>query len=408
MGQAQFMYGNDPGMPALGTLGTGDLVRALDAALVTGGTTQSITSITRSGSTATATKVAHGFRHKQRITLSGAAQTEYNGTFRISVTGANTFTFTVTGTPATPATGTILAAIAPLGWAIAFTATNQRVYRAPTGVRHYFMANDNAGTVSCIVRAFQVMTAITTGTQPYPTVTQSSTNLRWPRPDPTGFPDTGPPSGTPGTYNDSWVVVGDEKTFYLGVASATGARSWYSFGEFTSYRPVDAYNSLITGFQNTDGTDATINVAAWPAVVNSSAQGAAAYYNTGIALARAYNQTTLSYVVGNVNGWGGVSMYEVGFGGGSPAAGTSSPISGGIELAFLDVLEFDALGGKYWRRGRMRGMLCAYNLPDYVNNDGRVYDNIANFGDVLIVRGGYFNAAAGYQWHLGDWDSPPN
>jgi hypothetical protein len=403
------MYGNDPGMPALGTLGTGDLVRALDAALVTGGTTQSITSITRSGSTATATKVAHGFRHKQRITLSGAAQTEYNGTFRISVTGANTFTFTVTGTPATPATGTILAAIAPLGWAIAFTATNQRSYRATSGVRHYFMANDNAGTTSCIVRAFQTMTAVTTGTNPYPTVAQSSTNLRWPRPDPTAYPDTGPPSGTPGTYNDSWVVVGDDKTFYLGVSvGGSGGRYWYSFGEFTSYRAVDAYNSIITGFQNTDGADATINPASMLSVLNHASQGAGAYYVSAQAVARAYNQTTLSYLVGSVNGWGGNLAYEAPWMGGSPAVGTSSPISGGIELAFYDLLEFDTVGSRYWRRGRHRGILAAYNLPDYVNNDGRVYDNIANFGDVLIVRGGYFNATAGFQWHLGDWDSPPN
>lgn len=70
---------------------------------------QSITGITRSGSTATATKVAHGYSTDDWLTISGATQTEYNGTFKITVTGADTFTYTVAGTPATPATGTITA-----------------------------------------------------------------------------------------------------------------------------------------------------------------------------------------------------------------------------------------------------------------------------------------------------------
>jgi len=69
--------------------------------------------ITRSGSTATATWVggSHPFVTGQKVVHSGATQTEYNGAFTITSTGASTYTFTVTGTPATPATGTILAAV---------------------------------------------------------------------------------------------------------------------------------------------------------------------------------------------------------------------------------------------------------------------------------------------------------
>ena len=69
--------------------------------------------ITRSGSTATATWVggSHPFTTGQQVVHSGATQTEYNGAFTITSTGANTYTFTVSGTPATPATGTILAAV---------------------------------------------------------------------------------------------------------------------------------------------------------------------------------------------------------------------------------------------------------------------------------------------------------
>ena len=70
----------------------------------------SVTSITRSGSTVTVTQTAHGYRNFDLVLIAGAAQTEYNGSWRIKVTGANTYTFNlVSGTPTTPATGAITA-----------------------------------------------------------------------------------------------------------------------------------------------------------------------------------------------------------------------------------------------------------------------------------------------------------
>ena len=74
-----------------------------------GAVIRSISSLTRSGSTATAVSTAHGFINGQQATIAGAAQAEYNGLFFITVVDANTFTYTVTGTPATPATGTVKA-----------------------------------------------------------------------------------------------------------------------------------------------------------------------------------------------------------------------------------------------------------------------------------------------------------
>jgi len=73
--------------------------------------TKSVTSITRAGSTATATVTAHGYANGNSVLMAGATQTEYNGTFVISNVTTNTFDYTVTGTPATPATGTITAAL---------------------------------------------------------------------------------------------------------------------------------------------------------------------------------------------------------------------------------------------------------------------------------------------------------
>ena len=65
-------------------------------------------SITRSASTATVAHTAHGMATGDYVVIGkGVDQVEYSGIHQITVTGANAYTYTVSGTPATPATGTI-------------------------------------------------------------------------------------------------------------------------------------------------------------------------------------------------------------------------------------------------------------------------------------------------------------
>lgn len=76
--------------------------------------TISIYSLTRSGTTVTATLPLgseHNYADGNLVTISGAAQTEYNGSFHIVVTSPSTFTYEITGSPATPATGIIFSAL---------------------------------------------------------------------------------------------------------------------------------------------------------------------------------------------------------------------------------------------------------------------------------------------------------
>jgi len=71
----------------------------------------SIVSLTRFGETVTATTVAdHNLATNIDVTISGAVETEYNGLQDIIVIGLTTFTYLITTTPTTPATGTILTA----------------------------------------------------------------------------------------------------------------------------------------------------------------------------------------------------------------------------------------------------------------------------------------------------------
>lgn len=71
----------------------------------------SVSSIARSGNTATVTTASdHGLASNVPVTISGAVETDYNLIdAEITVTGLNTFTYQVAGSPSTPATGTILA-----------------------------------------------------------------------------------------------------------------------------------------------------------------------------------------------------------------------------------------------------------------------------------------------------------
>lgn len=69
---------------------------------------QNISTLTRVGQTVTATFAsAHGVASGITITISGAVETDYNGTFVATVTAADELEYTITGTPTTPATGTI-------------------------------------------------------------------------------------------------------------------------------------------------------------------------------------------------------------------------------------------------------------------------------------------------------------
>jgi len=72
----------------------------------------SVTGIVRSGTTATATTASnHNLANNVPVTISEAVETDYNlSAVAITVTGLNTFQYQVSGSPSTPATGTILAA----------------------------------------------------------------------------------------------------------------------------------------------------------------------------------------------------------------------------------------------------------------------------------------------------------
>lgn len=69
-----------------------------------------LTSVTSSGTTATATSTnQHGLTTGDSVTISGANEAAYNGTFTVTVTNGTVFTYTMLSDPVDTATGTIVA-----------------------------------------------------------------------------------------------------------------------------------------------------------------------------------------------------------------------------------------------------------------------------------------------------------
>ena len=89
----------------------GSAVYTSTAASVIAAQVENVTSITRSGTTATVTTDSdHELANNVPTSIAGAVETEYNvADAVITVTGPDTFEYQVSGSPSTPATGTITA-----------------------------------------------------------------------------------------------------------------------------------------------------------------------------------------------------------------------------------------------------------------------------------------------------------
>jgi hypothetical protein len=133
------------------------------------------------------------------------------------------------------------------GWTSPFTSTNIAVYRAPSGVQHYWQVNDNIGAIATMW-GFETMSGFNTGTGQFPSgATNNQTS-----------------KGSSAT--NEWHVFADSRTVIviLGKAFsvATGYGAFY-FGEIFSFLGSDAYRTLLKCSNN------GVNYDKFPALSNS-------------------------------------------------------------------------------------------------------------------------------------------
>ncbi|HEY5564226.1 MAG TPA: hypothetical protein VIL33_01460, partial [Rhodothermia bacterium] len=93
--------------------------------------------ITRSGAVATVALVAHGLAVGNSIKIAGATQSEYNGTFIVAtVPDVDSFTYAVSGTPATPATGSPVLSTTAVYAPVSASFGSVTIYHNVDGVLH--------------------------------------------------------------------------------------------------------------------------------------------------------------------------------------------------------------------------------------------------------------------------------
>lgn len=140
------------------------------------------------------------------------------------------------------------------GWTKAFSGTNAAAYRmATTGNTGFYLdVNDNAPSTArdARMRGYEVMTAVGTGTGPFPTTAQFTSGVFCRK------------SSTADATARPWYCIADNSVFYLFVDTGdqTGYSFTFSFGDFFSYKSGDTYNCQIVGRNSENNTQGNIEV----------------------------------------------------------------------------------------------------------------------------------------------------
>lgn len=399
------------GAPAGVVNGQGNLCAILDACLVNGFNSHTISgSAVEASGTVTVTDTAHGFRDGQLVLIAGATPAGFNGSFRIVRINANSFSYTPTSGTGT-ATGTITAKTPSLGWTIAFTASNQRVYQAAAGNQFFLDLDDTAttgGSNFCVhVRGYETMSGVGAGTNPFPpdaNLSGTGPFQRWMR---CQYVDNG-------TTQVGWVVIGDDKRFYLGTPgySSLTYRTWFGFGDFTSYLNADAFNSFMAGDCSHGNGDSYYYYGQFPTSYNSFARsGANTFWTAELALTRGYDQATVGVSAACWSAFSPSVGTPMGSYNGNWAAVSSptpfvSPITGANDLTPIDIVERSTSGAGSWRRGRLPGMLHVLGKPDAsYANDKVVTTGVSVYGEVVFFSGCHADGASWAVFALCDWDT---
>lgn len=211
----------------------GSIISLLDAFLLNGWGLQMATSVVVSGGVATATfPTDHAAVVDSVVLVAGATPAGLNGEQKVTAIALNKVSW-ATGAPDGTATGSITVKMAAAGWAKPFTGTNLAVYRSahPQSNGHYLRVND-ANALYARGLAYETMSAVSTGTNPFPTNTQVSGGGYW-----------GKSANTAHGRDIPWLAFSDGRILYLCILAdqAELDQSSYSYSEiYTFGDPIPA------------------------------------------------------------------------------------------------------------------------------------------------------------------------
>lgn len=373
------------GAPSLtGTAGA--LTALLDACLKDGFNSKSVSSAVQTAGTATVTTAtAHGYGVGDVVALSGANESAWNNEFRLLTVATNSFTFALDANTPSPATGTLSALIAPLGWTKPYSGTNKAAYLPKnTYVPCLLRVLDDATVPTSAsgrwakLRGYETMSDVDTGTGLFPTAAQSTNALSLFK------------SSTSDSTARVWWLVGDGGIFYLGVAWHASYPTLFgvtAFGDVNSLRAGDGYGAVLMA--ETAGTDTLLGS---PGASNSNqfgTLGGVGATQAGKYLARAANQIGSALLAGMM-GDNGIST-SLGYGG----LTYPHPVDNGLLFAPVALVESAgvrsrALPGLYHilHTAPLAHLDTVTGLPDFSGRTFQafsiVHPNDTNPGQVLF------------------------
>lgn len=203
----------------------GSNIAILDACLVTGFDTKTLSSLVVVSGIATATfSGTHSAQLDSVILITGVTGelADLNGEQKVVVAGGLTTVKFLTALADGTAAGTITMKMAPVGWAKVFSGTNLAVYQSldPTSSKMFLRIDDTADVHSRVV-GYESMTDVNTGTNPFPTPVQVSGGGYWPK------------SSLANTVANHWALFADKKLFHVarmpGLAATPSAHVMVTF-----------------------------------------------------------------------------------------------------------------------------------------------------------------------------------
>ncbi len=246
MSLIKFFESTDAGAPTLNNA-VGSMIAVLDACLITGYNTKSITSITVASGVATVVCTAHAYANTygKDIRIAGATGsfTALNKDTNIANVTTNGFTFLCPGVADGVATGTLTAKYAPLDWTKQYSGTNKAMYKRSdvTAMACMLRIDDNAAGLTCRALMVQTATDVDTYTNPAPVAAQIAGGLGqyWSK-------------GYNTAAAASWFIVADAKGFCLFVETTSGGGVYgaYTFGDLIDFKPSSVYGCSLGGAQN--------------------------------------------------------------------------------------------------------------------------------------------------------------
>lgn len=337
-----------PGAPALsGTAGA--LIAVLDACLLNGFGSVTLTSLTVSSGIATAVKAGHGFLDHVVVRIEGATPSGLNGDKRITWLNANEFTFDATGISDQTATGTITAKMAPAGWTKLYSGTNKAAYaRANIAATTMMLRVDDTPTYLPTLIMYESMTDVDTGTGPAPT---------------TGSYYTAKSSVASSTARP-WRVYADDYFVYFCVDQGGGNQWWagFSFGDFISYKSGDAFNCLLCAHPTASSSGQPLHL------FNAS---------SGSLIARAYAQTGGAILSRRFSHL----MTPSGIGYGSSGNAYLNPVDNSFHAWPVEIWEDNVNA-----RGIMPGLWNPIHTSNTIANGTLIDNPLALPGRILLVQ----------------------